>query len=380
MLFPTTAPALLPSATAYSRPPAAQARLAGGRFSVWLAHGIDAADATDAQLPPPVFAPFLFSTIAHARTQPGADGLIWTALIDNLSGDRVGQWLLWTSQTEPHLVRSPGQAPFAGPQVVETVPLMVISEWLTVVLKAVNALGYHHLYVRLPPDIYAPTALTRIVTALCAAGMSVSRKLSNISHFLPIGQADGFVSELTSAAVRRLRKLQLNGFTTEQEPPEALPEVLEAISRWRYQRGHSLSMPQEALTALVQSFPNQFLILSVRTPSGARAATVIAVWITPQTLYYFMPASHPDFDNASPALLLLSGLYEIGSAAGGTFLDLGPSLSSMGEFNPSLARFKQSVGGVAAMRLVLRGPTGKQFHHAADALMDRLAGLVPPPV
>jgi Acetyltransferase (GNAT) domain len=353
---PSSAQVLRPTLTAEA--PTAQVWLPGGRYSLALALGLEAAQSAESQFPHLAFSPILFHTVGHARTQPGSSGLIWTALIDQFTGRRVGQWLIWPDPTQPGHARSPGLAPFAGPQAAESVPTEVLTEWIAITTKVLADLGYRHLLLRLPPDCYAPTALPRLVTALGKAGAVVSERESLISHHLRIHGVEGFARGLAPPTLRRWRRLRATGHQVSEEPLAALPALIDHLTDWRQLRGHSLSLSADTLTRLVHAFPAELKLFSVRTPAAERVAVAIAIWVTPDILYYFLPASNPVYDSWSPSILLLSGLYDACLAAGGKLLDLGPSLTTSHAPNASLARFKQHVGGVASLRLTLHLPLG----------------------
>ena len=329
--------------------------LAGGRYVAWYAAGPAAATAAEAAWPICAFDPVLFTGAAHGRTQPGGANLHWFGLSDQLTGELVGRWLVCPDPADARRALSPGRAPFGGPQLAERLPLAVVTAFVAHGLAALADLGFRRLHQTLLPTAYAPRTSARVAEVLLAQQQKVCPDLTVLIHCRPV-TAQPFEAGIAPAGRRRLRRLWAEGYTWQPEPAAALPAMLAELRHWRDQRGQPTSLTEQALTTLVAALPAAFPLLSVRHPTGARAAVTVAVWTTPTTLYYFLPASDPALATYSPAILLLAGMYDFCRAAGGHLLDLGPSLTPAGSLSTSLLRFKRSMGAVPSVRLTLGGP------------------------
>jgi hypothetical protein len=340
----------------HNRPaePVGFALLVGGRYAIWYAQGAENVAAAEAYWPRLAFAPALFATAAHGQTQPGGDALHWFGLSDQLTGELVGCWLLFADPSDATHVLSPGRAPFGGPQLAETLPLAAVEAFIAHSLSTLAARGFRFMSQTLLPTAYAPLMSTRVAAVLLAHGHQVNAVQTTLTHGLLVGE-QSFEVAIKPSAQRRLKRLRALGYTWQTEPATELPSMLADLTRWRAERGHVTSLHADGLAALLASFPAHFPLFSVRGPNGERAAVTVAVWTTPTALYYFLPASDPALATQSPAILMIAGMHAFCRAAGGTLLDLGPSLTTDGTLHPSLLHFKRSLGATPSVRLSLSG-------------------------
>jgi hypothetical protein len=240
-------------------------------------------------------------------------------------------------------------APFGGPQLLTAeLPAAVLDEWLTAVHAALAARGLARLRLRLPPFAYEPAASGPLVAALQRQGYAVA--LAEQDTYLPL--ARGYEPHLAPSERRRLHKCERHGLRVEQEPPLLLPLAYEFLRRCRQEKGQSLSLSEEQLTALFRQFPRDYLLFSVRDAAGDWAALTVAVLAGRGTLYNFYPASPLRYNAFSPVVLLNAGLHAFGQASGLRLLDLGTSTLPSGP-NESLLRFKRHLGGVSSLKLTL---------------------------
>ncbi len=327
--------------------------LPGSRLAVWLGEG-SGADALDAALPPPAFAPWLFQELLHARSQMPAveNQLLVAALVDERRRRTVGRWLIWPDPALPGHALSPGRAPFGGAQLAPGLELADVQGFVETVLVALRARGYHYLHLKLPPAAYDPAAQALFTQVLLDAGLRISTAL--LSQVVPTTQP--LEARLHPSTRRRLLKSQRMGLSFGPEPASALPELYGVLAGWRAQRGHQLSLTEAEVADLLARLPGAFQLYAVRTAAGAPAAVVVAVRVSADVLYYFLPASDPALNALSPAVLLVAGLHSEARRTGAALLDLGTSADPhTGTPNHSLLRFKRHLGGTPTLKLTLEG-------------------------
>lgn len=327
--------------------------LPGSRLTVWLGEG-PGADDLDAALPPPAFAPWLFQELPHARQQmpAAANRLLLAALVDERRRRTVGRWLVWPDPAVPGYATSPGRAPFGGPQLAPGLEPADVQGFVEAVLTALRARGYRHLRLKLPPAAYDIAGHALLTQALLGAGLHIGTALLN--QFVPTAQV--LEARLHPSARRRLLKSRRLGLTFGPEPAAALPELYGALADWRIQRGHQLSLTETEVADLLARLPSAFQLYAVRTAAGPPAAVVVAVRVSAEVLYYFLPASDPALNALSPAVLLVAGLHTEARNTGAALLDLGTSADPVtGRPSHSLLRFKRHLGGLPTLKLTLEG-------------------------
>lgn len=318
-------------------------------LQAWVAVGKQAAARLWPALPPLAYAPWLFNTLDHALTQPGADDLLLVVLTDARRGQVVAHWFVFPDLTVPGAARSPGRAPFGGAQFAAGLEQAAAAEFVALTRAELAACGLARgLTVALPPQAYDLAGTSRLTQELVGAGGTVR---ATLSYHLPTDVP--FEAGLHPSARRRLRKAALVGLVFGPDGPAALPAVYGCLRAWRTQRGHELPLDERAVRALLRRFPEAFHLFSVRTAAGQRVAVVVAVRVAPDVLYYFLPASDPAFDTLSPTVTLVAGLHAWARAGGARLLDLGPALLPGGAESPSLARFKYHLGARPSLKLTV---------------------------
>jgi hypothetical protein len=296
---------------------------------------------------PLAFEPFLFLTPAHQALQQHGCPVLAFFLEDEALGYTVAQLYVVLDFEGPGLARSPGQASFGGVQVAPGVPASAVHGLLDAVEAALRQHQQTRLEIRGYASCYDPAGAATLGEALGERGYLVTLREEN--YYLDLGR--DYAAHLTYNEHHSLRKCQQAGFVLEQEPPYLLPLAHDFMAACRRERGHALSLPLERVQALFKEFPRQHLLLSVREPTGAWAAVLIAIRASSRVFYDFYLASPLRFNKLSPTVQLLGGLHAFAQANEAAIVDLGTSTLPSGEPNKSLLDFKRHLGGLASPRL-----------------------------
>ena len=296
---------------------------------------------------PLAFEPFLFLTPAHQALQPHGRSVLGFFLEDEAAGHTVALLYVVLDAEGPGLARSPGQASFGGVQLAPALPASALHPLLEAAEATLRQHQQTQLELRGYPACYDPTGAAALAEALAERGYRVVQ--TEESYYLDLGR--DYAAQLDAAERRHLRQCVQAGFVVEQEPPYLLPLAYEFMAECRRERGHSLSLPLERVQALFREFPRQHLLLSVREPSGAWAAVLIAIRVSSRVFYDFYLASPLRLNKLSPAVQLLGGLHAYAQANEAALVDLGTSTLPSGAPNQPLLDFKRHVGGSPSPRL-----------------------------
>ncbi|MGB3184081.1 MAG: hypothetical protein WBB45_21990 [Cyclobacteriaceae bacterium] len=296
---------------------------------------------TDAVSPPPLQGSTLFLSPDFLRYKNYA-GLRVFDLAD--SNGKI--WLrLPFARDGEEMVCLPG-VPYGGMSFTHPVPGEGV---VTAFLQ--TCLGILHAPVRLiMPPSGLPLAGEWLERSLTAAGLTEVRRVLNHHLHLP----DFSENSPDSMQRRRYRKGREAGLMFRQELPTYLPEACKLISDYRRQRGHTISMSREELEQAFTVFPSRYHLFTV-SQSQENLAVLVAVKVSEDILYYFMPANKPGTEALSPSVFMICELARWAQSYAISMLDLGPSLHSDGTFNESLAGFKERMGGITSFRKTFQG-------------------------
>src|SRR5690606_29099585 len=143
---------------------------------------------------------------------------------------------------------------------------------------------------------------------------------------------------------RKLKKCNDFGLKLFHEPVEMLPLIYEFIRLCRKEKKQPLSIDYETLQRSFENFPDNYFIFTVKKSNEIYAAT-IAVKVNEKVLYNFLPASPAKFNDLSPTVKLIDGMYSYAYKKKFKFLDLGISTTPEGKNEKTLIEFKKHRGG-----------------------------------
>lgn len=237
---------------------------------------------------------------------------------------------------------SPAAAPFGSIEFANTVPKPVLDALVQTLVKAAVWATGSPTTLRLVnyPNCYALEQAARLSEALLRHGFQ--RIETYPTFFLPI-TPEPFEQIIVPAEGRRLRKCREAGFRADYWQSPDVAEVVLFVEETRRQQGYALTVPTERLTHLLRTFPEHFMVFTVRDGPQLAALTIV-VRVRNDILYNFLPASHPAYRTFSPMVMLLDEVVAYCQRQAIRILDLGPSLDGNHQLKPSLMRFKRNLG------------------------------------
>ncbi|QKZ15679.1 GNAT family N-acetyltransferase [Spirosoma sp. KUDC1026] len=245
---------------------------------------------------------------------------------------------------------SPGAAPFGSVEFDEYLPDDVLEVFVNQLFTEAKLAGCRMLTLVHYPRCYAPSQTDRLLTLLQASGCSLIK--SHPTFYLPITNRS-FAQDITASERRRLRKCRRGNFQFAHWQQYDSAIVINFLLDTYAQLSYQLSLPPEQLLHLLATFPDQFLVFTLRDDAQLIALT-ITVRVRHDILYNFLPASLPAYHAFSPMVMLLDGVYAYCQRETISLLDLGMALDSTHQPKASLARFKQNLGAKESPKYVFR--------------------------
>ncbi|MEM9338181.1 MAG: GNAT family N-acetyltransferase [Bacteroidota bacterium] len=154
---------------------------------------------------------------------------------------------------------------------------------------------------------------------------------------------DFSTSTLHKMQQRKLDSLIKKGFQFRMLPDEELATIHQFIEVCRKTQGLEINISLELLEKLFQATQAYDLFGVYR--NGKISAACIAVRVSNEVAYYYLPATSPLFRSQSPMVLLMKGMIDHYSDNGFRQFDLGIS-SIKGNPQETLRIFKNRMGAV----------------------------------
>jgi len=296
--------------------------------------------------PPNAFPPFageafLFLRPRHLLLQPDRP-LHYLALL-NESGQAVAHTAFF--ERDGWAV-SPSAASFGSIQCQSDLWEEDLHRFVQALQQWVRKLSLKGIRLVHYPDCYTPEG-SALQTILLSHGFRVN--YAELNQHRPVTEAP-FAAGLHPSERRRLRKCREAGFSAGLWPDPDLDSFYDLLQRARLRNNLPITMAPNRLTELLARFPDECRLFAVWDGQRLIAACV-GIRISPDILYYFLPADEAAYLTYSPSVLLVESLYQYAQENGIRLLDLGIS-TSRGVRNEGLIRFKRNLGARESARRV----------------------------
>lgn len=251
------------------------------------------------------------------------------------------------------LARSPVRAPFGGIEISSTLPPEIAYQLITFAEQFLRQSGVHTIHLTVPPLTYNGQSGAFITAFLLNHGFQIT--LAEVSSIIPVS-ASSFESIISSWELRKLKQARKAGLSFQSLKLKNLHTVYRFLAACRQQKGYELSMDYAALEQLALSFPKDIKLFSVQQ-DHQWAAACVAVQVSKKIIYTFYYDHAHQFQQVSPIVMLMEGIYKICKRQNIKLIDLGTSTSNA-QPNFKLLEFKRQLGALPSMKLSF----GKNLH------------------
>jgi hypothetical protein len=234
---------------------------------------------------------------------------------------------------------SPYKSPYGSIVFSTLLSPKTLYDFLVFVESELVKIGVEEIYIQNPPLAYQPQNINLLHVLLLNSGYTIVKaELSSVLYV----DGKSFYSKVNTKQQQRLDSSRANNLSFKILDVAKLEEVYSTISQWQQAKGYSLSMSLEDLSKVIQMFPQRF-ILTVVNQDDILVAAAISIKVTSGIVYNFYLSHNPDFNNLSPVLVLLEGIYAHCQRQSIYLFDLGTS-SLLGKPNFPLLDFKRRLG------------------------------------
>lgn len=238
------------------------------------------------------------------------------------------------------------RSPFGGVEVAEGMSAEVVDRFLSGVELQLKDLGVKEVCIHQNPESYQNTSI--IDRAFIKNGFNTFQE--RVYHGIKINGAP-LNEQMTDMQRRRLKKCERAGFEFRKVPKSDMVKVFEQIDRWRKRSSKPLSMTWADLENSKKRNPHTYMCFGIYD-RDLIAATIV-VKVNDHVLYHFFPASDDQYNQYSPMVMLVNGIYRWGQENNFKLLDLGTSYIQS-QVNRSLVNFKERLGGQESLALSWR--------------------------
>lgn len=141
---------------------------------------------------------------------------------------------------------------------------------------------------------------------------------------------------------RKIKKLQKH---VQVKRELDITKYFSKLSLWRKSTGIPINISIEHLTQLFESHPDEYECWIAQNEKDT-LAVCFTIQVTDRVIYYFLPATNPNYRSSSPMALLIETLCHNYLKLGFQYFDLGQT-SIKGTKQEGLYRFKERMGATS---------------------------------
>ncbi|MFN8415161.1 MAG: GNAT family N-acetyltransferase [Cytophagaceae bacterium] len=120
----------------------------------------------------------------------------------------------------------------------------------------------------------------------------------------------------------------------------------------RKDKNYPVTITQEALEDLNNKLESHYTFIDC-IKDDTLIAFAIAVQMSDEVFYYYLPATLPEYQYLSPSVYIINAIYELAKSKKCIYLDLGIS-SEKGILNEGLFQFKKNMGAKSSESITLQ--------------------------
>jgi hypothetical protein len=235
--------------------------------------------------------------------------------------------------------RSPLKAPFGSIDCSADLPAKVFHDFVSFIEKALHTKGVKNILIKCAPTLAQGKNAVLLHVNLLNLGYRIS--CAEIGAVIPVDGL-GFESRIDGYEKRRLKQAKESGLIFREIKSNQLETIYNFILRCRQEKGYTLSMDFNALNDTFNIFPDRHMLFGIFNHDEMIAAS-IAIRVKQDMLYNFYSAHSERYNNLSPVVMLIEGLYQHAALNKIAWLDLGTSALD-GKPNFGLLDFKMNLG------------------------------------
>jgi len=283
---------------------------------------------------------FLFNTAKHLRLQSAKSWRLYEMLDEETRAVKARMAI----HIHDGRAVSPWRAPFGFLEIYQKMSGDELIGFFSLIETDLTSRGVNGIQLKSYPESY-DQHVDLVEGVLKKLHYSITQEVSSI---IPVDRKP-FEKKIKISERQKLKKAK-QLFSFERVKVTHLKEIYTFLEACRRERDQSLSMSLADLKKTVVAFPKKFFLYRVYDANRTVAAAIV-IKVSNEILYTFYYAHARKFDNVSPVVFLMAGIYEVAHEEDIQMIDLGTSMLD-GKINRSLLHFKKSIGGQNTRKLI----------------------------
>lgn len=288
------------------------------------------------------FEQFLYNTERHRLSQSQQEWCEFSLIED--SANKIHAQINFELLNE--VAASPGRAPFGSIEFREELAPEALSYFLEEIEGKLKGKGVKKILIKDAPHQYRPQQAALLSVLFLDFGFQLTNQEINSGIVI---DHRSWESRISHAEMKRLRRSKSEGLEFQLLAIEKSEEIYNFIQSCREERGMRLSMTWTQLKHAIENCKEDFLLFGV-FQKGELVAASISVKVNQRILYDFYHAHPKAFDQLSPVVALVDGMYSFCQKNKFGLLDLGTSALEK-KINFSLLNFKTQLGSEHSLKL-----------------------------
>jgi hypothetical protein len=250
---------------------------------------------------------------------------------------------------ENQIAKSPLRAPYGSLEANGEIDVSVIERLFSFIQQHFSARGIKELIIKNAPALYNPSLSVSLKKSFYESGFKI--ETSDVQSLIAVSN-DPLVVRFHYSEKKRLRKCNSRKLVFQKLQMASAGFVYDFINRCRIEKGFNISMTFEELWNAMELFPKNYLFFAVFDGEKIIAAS-ICIRVSQTILYDYAHDHDHHYNNLSPVVFLVNGIYNYCQENNIELLDLGTSLSN-GKLKVSLLEFKTRLGATVTEKLAYR--------------------------
>lgn len=247
--------------------------------------------------------------------------------------------------TQENVGYSPLKAPFGSIDMDTLSPLEVLGEFLDLILQWAKNKLVSTIKIKHYPQCYDPEGTALIQNLLFSRGFEVTD--IDIAQFIEVGVPPS--SLFSQSEKNRLNKCIRAGFSFELLENYSSSQVYQLIKACKDRKGYPTSMSFDSFNRMLVDFCKTYLVFGVKDRDKLVSVSICIV-INGDIIYDFMHGHLLEYDQFSPVVFLVNGVYDYCLSNGFKILDLGLS-TEQSLVNAGLYNFKARLGTRPSLKI-----------------------------
>jgi hypothetical protein len=250
---------------------------------------------------------------------------------------------------ENQIAKSPLRAPYGSLEANEEIDASVIERFLSFIQQHFSTRGIKELIIKSAPALYNFSLSYNIKKKFYESGFEI--EASDIQSVIMVTGSQ-LSARFHYSEKKRLRRCNFRKLLFQQLPATSAALVYDFIAECRRKKGFNISMTFEELEIVMKLFPENYLLFAVFDDDKIIAAS-ICIRVSQIILYDYAHDHDHHYNNLSPVVFLVNGIYNYCQESKIELFDLGTSLSN-GKLKVSLLEFKTRLGATVTEKLTYR--------------------------